>query len=236
MCTHFNHSASYCYKLPPHVSLAEGALLEPLCVSLQAVTRAKVSTGHKVLVTGAGPIGLMTALCAKAAGAVTVAITDMVDAKLEKAASLGVDFRFKANTPDLVDEMEKAVGDKFDACFECCGVPSALEVCVRAAVSGGVACVVANFSDSTPVRLQEAARREIDIIGVYRYCNLYPTALALVSSGKIDLKPLISKTFPLSEVNDAFSYFASGEPVKVIIQPNGPPGEQPGAPAAPAAS
>jgi len=112
------------------------------------------------------------------------------------------------------------VGDKFDCCFECCGVPSALDLCIKAATSGGTVCVVANFTESVPVRLQEAARREIDIIGVYRYCNLYPRALALVASGKVDLKPLVSKRFALAEVNEAFEYFASGEPVKVIIQPN----------------
>merc|ERR1711988_918099 len=91
MCSVFNHSAAYCYKLPEHVSLEEGALLEPMCVSLQAVTRAKVSLGQNVLVSGAGPIGLMTALCAKAAGAASVTITDVVDAKLAKAKELGID-------------------------------------------------------------------------------------------------------------------------------------------------
>lgn len=220
MCTVFNHSANYCYKLPDHVSLEEGALLEPMCVSLQAVTRAKVSLGQHILVSGAGPIGLMTALCAKAAGAASVTITDVVDAKLATAKELGVDFQVRADTPKLVEYLEELVGDKFDACFECCGVPQALDACVRAATSGGVVCVVANFSDATQVRLQEAARREIDIIGVYRYCNLYPKALALVAAGKVNLKPLISRSFKLSEVNAAFEHFASGEPIKIIIRPN----------------
>ena len=67
------------------------------------------------------------------------------------------------------------------------------------------------------------ARREIDLVGVYRYCNLYPTALALVSSGKVDLKPLLSRTFKLADVNEAFAYFATGEPIKVIICPNESP-------------
>eukprot|EP00929_Paragymnodinium_shiwhaense_P110535 TRINITY_DN7763_c1_g3_i1.p1 TRINITY_DN7763_c1_g3~~TRINITY_DN7763_c1_g3_i1.p1 ORF type:complete len:430 (-),score=80.74 TRINITY_DN7763_c1_g3_i1:164-1279(-) len=220
MCTVFNHAADFCYKLPEHVSLEEGALLEPMCVSLQAVTRANVALGQHILVSGAGPIGLMTALCAKAAGAASVTITDVVDAKLATAKELGIEHQLRADTPDLVEELEKKIGDKFDVCFECCGVPSALDACVRACSSGGIVCVVANFSDSTQVRLQEAARREIDIIGVYRYCNLYPRALALVASGKVNLKPLISKKFALSEVNEAFQHFASGEPIKIIIRPN----------------
>jgi len=220
MCTVFNHAASYCYKLPPHVSLEEGALLEPMCVSLQAVTRVGVRVGYSVLITGAGPIGLMTALCAKAAGATSVTITDMVDAKLQKAAELGIEYPLRADTTDIHEAMQTRVGDKFDACFECSGVVSALDLCVRAAQSGSIVCVVANYPETAPVRLQEAARREIDIIGVYRYCNLYPTALALVSSGKVNLKPLISKNFPLEQANNAFEYFASGEPIKVLIRPN----------------
>jgi len=83
-------------------------------------------------------------------------------------------------------------------------------------------CVVANFGETTPVNLQLAARREIDIIGVYRYCNLYPKALDLVATGKVNLKPLISKIFSMAEANQAFEYFATGEPIKVIIQPNAP--------------
>lgn len=220
MCTVFNHAAGYCYKLPDNVSLEEGAMLEPMCVSLHAVTRAKVGLGQHVLVSGAGPIGLMTALCAKAAGAATITITDMVDVKLAKAAELGVDFRLKADAPDILAVMEQNVGSKFDVCFECCGVSVALDNCVKSCMSGGIVCVVANFPDNVPVRLQEAARREIDILGVYRYCNLYPTAISLVASGKVDLKPLISKKFALSQVNEAFEHFASGEPIKVLIVPN----------------
>lgn len=221
MCATFNHAAAYCHALPPHVSLEEGAMLEPMCVALHAVTRAGIKMGDKVLVTGAGPIGLLVAQCAKAAGASLVAITDMVEAKLAKAKETGADLTFKANTPGLQALLEEKAGEKMDACFECSGVVPALDLCVRAARSGGTVCVVANMKgETTAVRMQEAARREIDLIGVYRYCNLYPTALALVASGKVDLKPLLSRSFPLSEANAAFEYFATGEPIKVIIQPH----------------
>jgi L-iditol 2-dehydrogenase len=222
LCTLFNHDASFCYKLPDHVSLEEGAMFEPLCVALHSTTRAKVGMGMSVMITGAGPIGLMTALACKAAGATSISITDMVDAKLAKAKEIGVDFVYKANTADIVSLMENDNGGKFDVCFECCGVPSALDVCIKSAESGGTVCVVANMKGATvPCALQEAARREVDIVGVYRYCNLYPTALNLVASGKVNLKPLLSRTFSLEEANDAFEYFATGEPIKVIIAPSG---------------
>ena len=224
MVTRFNHPAAFCYKLPTHISLDEGAMFEPLCVALQAVRRARVGIAMRVLITGAGPIGLMTLLAAKAAGATVLAITDMVDAKLVVARTLGATYTFKANTPNLVSVAQQAVGGEFDVTFECSGVVPALDLCVSATGSGGVLCVVANYkadeAGRTPVRLQELARREIDLVGVYRYCNLYPTALELVSSGAVNLKPLISRKFSLEQAGHAFEYFATGEPIKVLITPN----------------
>lgn len=219
MATRFNHPASFCHKLPPHVSLDEGAMLEPLCVALQAAKRARVGIGMRVLVTGAGPIGLMTVLACRAAGATTIAVTDMVDAKLAAAVRSGASHTFRANTPDLATVAASEAGGQFDVCFECSGVEPALDLCVRAAMSGGVVCVVANYKADPKLRLQELARREIDLVGVYRYCNLYPTALALVASGAVDVKPLISRRFEMRAANDAFSFFATGEPIKVIIVP-----------------
>lgn len=215
MCSTFNHDARFCHKLPEHVSMEEAAMFEPLCVGLHAARRAQVAMGHKVLITGAGPIGLVTSMAAKAAGAVEVVVTDVVDSKLEKAKEIGADRTCRADRDDLAT----ALAQQFDVCFECSGVNSALDLCTSAAKSGGRICVVANLQAKTPARLQELARREIDVVGVYRYCNLYPTALALVSSGKINLKPLLTKTFSLEQANQAFEYFASAAPIKVIIQP-----------------
>ena len=128
----------------------------------------------------------------------------------------------KADMPDLHAALEECIGEKYDMSFECCGVAAALNSCIQVTVSGGVVCVVANMPQSISLDLQVAVRREIDIICVYRYCNLYPRALALVASGKINLQPLISKTFQLEEAQAAFEHFATGEPIKVIIQPSAP--------------
>lgn len=214
----FNHRAAFCYELPDAVSLAEGAMFEPLCVALHAVTRARVAMGDRVLVTGAGPIGLMVALAAKAAGAATVVVTDVVPAKLCKALEIGVDAAYDARDAATADVLK---AKQFDRCFECSGFGPTVTTCVIAAKSGGVVCLVANHKPEVAAPLQELARREVDLVGVYRYRNLYPTARALVASGKIDLKPLISRTFTLAETNDAFKYFATGEPIKVLIMPNG---------------
>eukprot|EP00811_Abedinium_folium_P008817 NODE_18149_length_907_cov_10.646154.p2 GENE.NODE_18149_length_907_cov_10.646154~~NODE_18149_length_907_cov_10.646154.p2 ORF type:complete len:182 (-),score=66.01 NODE_18149_length_907_cov_10.646154:361-834(-) len=147
MATRFNHPAAFCYKLPPHVSLEEGAMLEPLCVALQAVRRARVGIGMRVLITGAGPIGLMVMLAARAAGATRITISDAVQGKLDAAKALGAHDTFIASTPELPNAARGAAGGAFDTCFECCGVAVALETCVRAAASGGVVCVVANYPE-----------------------------------------------------------------------------------------
>ena len=81
------------------------------------------------------------ALCARAAGAATVTITDMVEAKLKKAVEIGCAFAINADTPGIVGVMEANIGDKFDKTFECCGVVSALDVCVKACASGGTMCI-----------------------------------------------------------------------------------------------
>ena len=216
MCGAFNHDARFCHKLPDHVSMEEGAMFEPLCVALHAVKRAGVEMGQKVLVTGAGPIGLLTSMAAKAAGASEVVVTDVVDSKLATAREVGADRTFRADS----DGVSATLAQQFDVCFECSGVVSALDLCTSSAVSGGRICVVANLQKKTPTGLQELARREVDVVGVYRYCNLYPTALAMVAAGKIKLKPLLTKRFPLEKANEAFKYFATAAPVKVIIQPS----------------
>ena len=219
----FNHPAEFCHKLPDHISMEEGAMIEPLCVALQAVHRARITIGQKVLITGAGPIGLLTALALRTAGASTVVLTDISRTKLDLAARLGFQSCDAAygNAQSVFDKLQNISDGHFDACFECSGVKAGLDLCIQAAESGGVICVVANHKPEVSIGLQELSRREIDIVGVYRYCNLYPKAISLLASGSLDVKPLISdRKFGLHNANEAFAYFASGEPVKVIINPN----------------
>lgn len=101
------HAADFVFKLPDHVSLDEGALLEPLSVGVHACERGHVGPGSKVLVLGAGPIGLVNLLVAKACGATTVIITDVRDDRLEVAKKLGADVCIRADKPGVFDEVKK---------------------------------------------------------------------------------------------------------------------------------
>ena len=118
---------------------------------------------------------------------------------------------------NAVDQANREIGNRFD--FK--GTDSRVEIVAddRLMLHAPNKFQIGQVLDVLRDRL---ARREIDLVGVYRYRNLYPTARALVAAKKIDLAPLVSKTFPLAEANKAFEYFATGEPVKVLILPNDP--------------
>jgi len=96
------HAADFCYKMPDHMTFEEGALLEPLSVGVHACRRGGVKVGSHVLITGAGPIGLVVLLVARASGATKIIVSDMMANRLEVAKQLGADATFLANDPDII--------------------------------------------------------------------------------------------------------------------------------------
>ncbi len=219
------HPASFCHPLPDAVSLEEGALLEPLNVALAAVRRGGVAPGHRVLVTGAGAVGLLTLMAARAAGAAHVTLTDVQPGRLALATQLGATEALNARERDVVAEVRDGALLPFDTTIECSGADACIGVCIRAARSGGK-CVLVGIgahADAT-LPLADATGREVDLLGVFRYANLYPAAIALVASGAVDVKPLISHHFALADTASAFrAAMTASDAVKVLIHPNGVP-------------
>ena len=160
---------------------------------------------------------------ARAAGAAHVTVTDMQRGRLELATALGVTEALHAGENDVVAQVRAGSREAYDSCVECSGADPCIAVCIRAAKSGGKCVLVgigANMDATLP--LAEATGREVDLLGVFRYCNLYPAAIALVASGAVDVKPLISHHFGLDDVAQAFRTALSGsDAVKVLIHPNG---------------
>jgi L-iditol 2-dehydrogenase len=146
------HPAAFCHALPDGVSLEEGALLEPLNVALAAVRRGGVAPGHRVLVTGAGAVGLVTLMAARAAGAAHVAVTDVQPGRLALARQLGASETLHARERDVVAEVRAGTMPPFDVTIECSGadpciacVPpihtlAAAPSCIRAALSFCYSC------------------------------------------------------------------------------------------------
>ena len=213
------HPAAFTYRLPDNVTMAEGAMVEPFAIGMQAAARAKIKPGDVALVTGSGPIGLMCALSALAGGCATVFITDLVEEKLQIAA------RYETIQPLLspradVSEHLKAANEGWgaDVVFECAGAAASIQSALDAVAPAGCVVWVGMPVDPVPVDIVLAQSKEIRMETVFRYANMYDRAIALIGSGKVDLKPLISETFGFEESIKAFDRAVEARPTDVKIQ------------------
>ncbi|XP_056318817.1 sorbitol dehydrogenase [Danio aesculapii] len=222
LCRYYKHSASFCYKLPDNVTYEEGALIEPLSVGIHACRRAGVTLGSSVFVCGAGPIGLVSLLAAKAMGASQVIISDLSSDRLAKAKEIGADFLLpvkKEDSPqDLAKRVEGMLGCMPQICIECTGVQSSIQTAIYATRSGGVVVSVGLGAEMTTVPLLNAAVREVDIRGVFRYCNTWPVAISMLASKKVNVKPLVTHRFPLEQAVQAFETTRQGLGVKIMLK------------------
>jgi len=205
---YYRHPADFCYKLPDHVTMEEGALLEPLSVGVHACRRANVSLGSEVLIIGAGPIGLVSLLTAQSLGAAKTIITDIKQDRLDVAKELGVTHTLliKGNetAEELAEEVQKLLGSKPDKTLDCCGNQTAVKLGIYATRSGGCFVLIGMGESEAKLPLINALAREVDIRGVFRYCNDYPAALAMVASGRVNVKRLVTHHFDITDTAKAF--------------------------------
>ena len=214
------HPAMFTFKLPDNVSYAEGAMVEPLSVGLQAVKKANIKPGDVALVTGCGTIGILAGLAALAGGCSKVIITDVIDPKLKIAASYGmipVNI-IKQNLQKVVDDVTGGWG--VDAIFEASGNEAAITNIFQPLCPGGKVVFIGMPVNPVPVDIVAAQAKEARMETVFRYANLYPRALALMGSGKIDVKPLITDKYKFADAIKAYDYAANPEPrtVKIVIE------------------
>lgn len=219
------HPADLCFKLPDNLSLEEGAMCEPLSVGVHACRRANIGPETNVLIMGAGPIGLVTMLAARAYGAPRIIIVDVDEYRLSVAKSLGADdfVKVSTNIQDLDEEVRQiltAMGSDIDITFDCAGFGKTMSTALNSTRVGGKVCLVGMGHDEMTVPLTPAAAREVDIVGVFRYKDTWPLCIEFIRSGKIDVKPLITHRFGFSqeEVEEAFEVSArGGDAIKVMF-------------------
>jgi L-iditol 2-dehydrogenase len=202
----------FAFTLPESVSDAAGALMEPLSVAIWACRKAGVSAGDRVLVTGAGPIGLLCLQVARAFGATRVEISDVSEPRLQAAMRMGASRTLRPGA----DEPSRA-----DALIECSGHPGAVMEGIAALRPAGTAVLVGMGPDATAeVPVAVIQNREIWLTGTFRYANTYPTAIALAAGGRVDLEGLVTGHFTLEETERALRAGREDpSSVKAIVHP-----------------
>ncbi|WP_343315778.1 NAD(P)-dependent alcohol dehydrogenase [Brucella sp. BE17] len=219
LCPETVHPASFTYKLPDTVSFAEGAMVEPFAVGMQAATRARIAPGDTAVVTGCGTIGIMVALAALAGGCSRVLISDLSEDKLKLAETYAGISGINLNTINIVDAVNEATdGWGADIVFECSGAAAAIRDLFKIVRPGGAVVLVGLPPEPVPFDVSAATARECRIETVFRYANVYDRALALIAAGKVDLKPLVSATFTFDQSIAAFERAAEGRPTDVKLQ------------------
>jgi L-idonate 5-dehydrogenase len=196
-----------CHILPVELDDSLGAMTEPLAVALHAVKRAGVVSGKRALVTGAGTIGLLVALVAKAFGAIPVVVSDIVPVRRSKASELGADAALDPASADLADQVRALAGDGFDFIFEASGSPRALRGAFDLVRPGGTIVQIGTMgTGDTPLPANLIMNKEINLIGSMRYGNVFDEAIRLVAMRRINLRPLINGEFSLDDAAKAFEF------------------------------
>ena len=206
---------AFAHPVPDEMSDDAAALLEPLSVGIWACRKARVTAGSRVLVTGAGPIGLVSLQTALAFGATQVVVSDVNPARLELARELGATRTVDARTEDLA-----GLDRRPEVLLECSGSPRATVDGLRALAPAGRAVLVGMGGDELPLPLSVVQEREIELHGTFRYANTWPTAIELVSSGAVDLDRLVTGTYRLDQAAEAMTVGRrDASAVKAVVRP-----------------
>ncbi|RWC87941.1 MAG: NAD(P)-dependent alcohol dehydrogenase [Mesorhizobium sp.] len=213
------HPAAFTYRLPNNVSFAEGAMVEPFAIGMQAASRARIVPGDVAVVVGCGPIGIMIALAALAGGCSKVLISDFSAPKLKIAAQYAGIVPVNIGEQSLVDAVAAAT-DKWgaDIVFEASGSPKAFADLFDVVRPGGAVVLVGLPVEPVALNVPAAISKEVRIETVFRYANIFDRALQLIASGKVDLKPLITGTYDFADSIRAFERAAEGNPQDVKLQ------------------
>ncbi|NXP75127.1 DHSO dehydrogenase, partial [Ramphastos sulfuratus] len=212
------------HRLPANVSFEEGALIEPLSVGIHACRRAGVTLGTKVFISGSGtPAGQVLSPppeCLSSSSLFGLS-PDLSAPRLQKAKELGADFTIqvtKESPQEVASKVEALLGCKPEVTVECTGVEACIQAGIYATRSGGTLVLVGLGPELVTLPMVTAAVREVDIRGIFRYCNTWPVAIALLASKRIDVRPLVTHRFPLERALEAFETTRRGEGVKVMLK------------------
>ena len=218
---YFAVDASKVTPLPDGLSYTQGAMIEPLAVTVHAAKRFPELKGANAVVLGCGPIGILLVQTLKAMGASKVFATDISDSRLELAKSLGADYAVNTLREDYAAELLKAFGpDKADVIYECAGSDITMDQAIQNARKGSVIILVAVFGKKASVDLAKLNDSELDLNTsmMYRHED-FVDAIRFVEEGKVKLEPLQSARFAFEDYNAAYEYIDNNREttMKVIV-------------------
>jgi L-iditol 2-dehydrogenase len=210
------------HRLPDGLTDADGAVLEPLGVAIHSLDLGHVRLGAAAAVAGCGPIGLLLIQVLRAAGAGPVIAFDPLPHRRAAATSLGADAALDPAGMRTPDDVSQVTGEGVDVAFEMAGTDDAVRLATLAARPGGrVVLGGIPASDQITFQASAARRRGLTIAMVRRMNEVYPRAISLAASGRVELAPLVTHRYGLAEAPQAMAAAADRTGLKVIVGPAG---------------
>ena len=216
------HPARFTYKLPENMSRMEGALVEPAAVGMHAASLADVKPGKKIVILGAGCIGLMTLQACRTMGATEILVVDVLEKRLDAAGRLGAMAVIDASKEDSVERCKAVHGDLgADIVFETAGAQLTAKQAVSMVSRGGKIMIVGTIPGETPVEFLKI-NREVSIQTVFRYRNCYPMTIDAIASGRFDVKSMVTNIYDYKDIQIAFeeSVEKSRDIIKGVVKIN----------------
>ncbi|AXF55262.1 2,3-butanediol dehydrogenase [Salicibibacter kimchii] len=214
--------AYHIYKLPQNVTLEEGALIEPMSVAHHAVKRSGLKVGQSAAIFGAGPIGLLTLLSAEAAGASETFVIDVSQERLDKAKEMGATYTINPTHEDAVDKIMQITGKGVDVAYEAAGAQPTFVSAIQSLKRAGTITVVAVFGNEITFDSNIMFGKEASMQWSAAYPNSFSEVINLISSGKLDVKQVITKRIKLDDiVKDGLDLLAEDKSqAKILVSPN----------------
>lgn len=211
--------ASQLYATPDEITDQEAALNEPLAVSLHAVLLSQLKIGDSVVIIGAGPIGLMAIHCAKLAGAKGIYVAQRSEPRASMAKQIGADIVMNPEKEDFRRRVRQETGIGADICLECVGSAETFQLAIRTVRAQGRVVLVAG-GGPTEIIPGQLLRRELEIKGSLGYWTEFADGLELLRLRKIEIKGMITKVVPLSDIQETFSEMLQvRKHIKVLVAP-----------------
>lgn len=210
------------HPVPDGFSFEQGALVEPAAVAVYAVLQSGLKMGQTVLVSGAGPIGLLCVQASIAAGATKVIVTDIAEKRLAKAKEIGATHIINATSSDIPGQIREITGYGVDVFLDAAGVQASYSTGISSLRNGGTAVLVALFGKPVTHNALDQVLREITIKGIIAYRNIFPQVIELIHSGRMPVEKLVTRKISLDKiVPDGFEALVNNpEEVKILIDIN----------------